>query len=119
MSKIGAKVLVIFQCHGINPTPSQGDTLMLGYSPSFDPTMYKLNFTWVEMYMLKTWTLPRTGVGWGRSNRYYHPTIYHDPAIDCSILCDGEPVREYECMYKMVYFCQFVLKILSGNEILV
>ena len=44
MSKSGANVLLIYQCPDINPTPSQGDTLMSGNIPPFNPSMYNSQF---------------------------------------------------------------------------
>ena len=40
MSKSRANVLLIFQCPGICPTPTQVDILVLDDSPAFSPTMY-------------------------------------------------------------------------------
>ena len=48
MSKSRANVLLIFQCPGICPTPSQVDILVSDDSPAFSPTMYNRVFTWVE-----------------------------------------------------------------------
>ena len=41
MSKSGANLLLIFQCPGICPTPSQVDKLVSDDSPAFSPTMYE------------------------------------------------------------------------------
>ena len=48
MSESGANVLLIFQCPGICPTPSQGDILVSDYRPAFSPNMYNRIFTWVK-----------------------------------------------------------------------
>ena len=48
VSKSRANVLLIFQCPGICPTPSQVDILMSDDFLAFCPTMYNRVFTWVE-----------------------------------------------------------------------
>ena len=48
VSKSRANVLLIFQCPGICPTPSQVDILVSDDSLAFCPTMYNRVFTWVE-----------------------------------------------------------------------
>ena len=48
VSKSRAKVLLIFQCHGICPIPSQVDILMSDDSLAFCPTMYNRVLTWIE-----------------------------------------------------------------------
>ena len=91
MSKSRANVLLIFQCPGICPPPSQVDILVSDDSLAFCPTMYNRVFTWVIriksevgtvkhvealqfffllaqissivfLYMLKNWPLPCTVV---------------------------------------------------------
>ena len=47
VSKSRANVLLIFQCPGICPTPSQVDILESDDSLAFCPTMYTRVFTWV------------------------------------------------------------------------
>ena len=48
VSKSRANVLLIFQCPGICPTPSQVDILVSDDSLAFCPTMYNRVFTWEE-----------------------------------------------------------------------
>ena len=49
MSKSRANVFLIFQCPGICLTPSQVDILVSDDSHAFCPTMYNIDFTWVEI----------------------------------------------------------------------
>ena len=48
VSKSRANVLLIFQCPGICPTPSQVDILVSDDSLAFCPTMFYRIFSWVE-----------------------------------------------------------------------
>ena len=114
VSKSRANVLLIFQCPGICPNPSQVDD-----SLTLCPTMYNRVFIWPKtrakselrvrlvpldmlfvllaqissIVFLNAKNLaftPNCGVcvvGGGGSRRYNHSNIYHDPAIGYSITC--------------------------------
>ena len=50
MSKSGSDVLLIFQCFGTCPTPSQGDILTsIGLFPDFSPTNLNIFFSRAEI----------------------------------------------------------------------
>ena len=108
VSKSRANLLLIFQCPGICPIPSQVDILVSYDSLTFCPTMYNKVFTLgrdqsqiriknevgtvkhveaLQFFFLLVQISLIVFLNLKNPVRYNHSNIYHDPAIGYSITC--------------------------------